>query len=255
VSAGTAADAELAAYLSRPRSPPDTALLEAIERSPADPDSILGLDELDRLLDPSPLPLETGWCTRPDDVGYVAVRNPMPEVTGEMVDWWFDWHPRESIRYRIWHPLAHHGNSLDPPRRPGAKSHWGATHHAVEDVGTGMVRARISFVRPTEIGFSTDALDDPRVATIVCGRIGDERLRLSHTVMVHVFLADGDGVVLRSHFWLGALIPLRLLRRLALPAGLPHRLARHCAEEYTNLAALLPDLHARYGPDGARRAP
>ena len=98
----------------------------------------------------------------------------MPGVTAEMVDWWFDWHPREPIRYRVWHPLAHVSNSLEPPAVPGAKPHWGAIHHPVEDVGVGVAHARISFMRPTEIGFSTDALDDP-------ARRDDRRRRTSAT--------------------------------------------------------------------------
>ena len=145
----------------------------------------------------------------------------------------------------------------------GAKAHWGAVHHPVEDVGTGTVHARIAFKRPTELGFSTDALDEPAVATVVCGEVGDDRRRVRHSAMAHVFLHDGDGVVLRSHFWLGALIrpylpaPLaglgsrlldnRRVRRLALPQGLPPVLARHCAEEYANLGSLLPELHGRFG--------
>jgi len=160
-------------------------------------------------------------------------------------------------------PEAHRDNSLEPPARPGAKAHWGATHHPVEDVGTGMVRARIAFLPPRELGFSTDALDDPAVATIVCGEVGDDTRRVRHSAMAHVFLRDGGGVVLRSHFWLGAAVrpylppplatPLeRLLnrppvRRRALPAGLPRALARHCAEEYANLATLLPELYGRFG--------
>ena len=80
--------------------------------------------------------------------------------------------------------------------------------------------------------------------------------------MTHVFLHDGDGVVLRSRFWLGAALrpyvpaPLAaagqallnrpVVRRRMLPAALPRALAVHCAEEFANLAELLPDLHARY---------
>jgi hypothetical protein len=229
---------------------------------PADPAVAVRLAEVDRLLDPAPLPLESGWCRLPDGVAYVAVRTPMPGVSGEMVDWWFDWHPRDPLRYRIWHPRAHFGNSLEPPRERGAKPHWGAVHHPVEDVGTGTVHARIAFVRPSELGFSTDALADPAVATVVCGFVGDDRRHLRHSAMAHVFLAVDDGVVLRSHFWLGAAIrpclpaPLaapaaallnrRLVRDRALPPGLAPALARHCAEEYANLAALLPELHTRF---------
>ena len=255
--------------LTRPLTPPDRAVLAAIERGPIDPADALPLTQLDRLLDPAPLAAETGWCRLPDGTGYVAVRTAMPGVSGELVDWWFDWHPRDPLRYRVWHPSAHRDNRLDPPpagaATRGAKAHWGAVHHPVEDVGTGVVHARIAFCAPRELGFATDALDDPRVATIVCGHAGDDRRRVRHTPMAHVFLrnpdGDGTGVVLRSRFWLGAAVrpyapaPLaalgeRLLntpraRRATLPRGIPRALATHCAEEFANLAALLPSLYAR----------
>lgn len=250
-------------YLTRPLTLPEPAVTAAIEGGPIDPASALPLTDLDRLLDSAPLPVETGRCFLPDGVGYVAVRTAMPGVSAEMVDWWFDWHPRDPDRYRAWHPLAHHGNSVEPAAVRGAKAHWGTVHHPVEDVGTGLVRARIAFVAPAELGFSTDALDDPAVATIVCGWVGDDTRRLRHSRMAHVFLEADGGVVLRSHFWLGAAVrpylpaPLaapiesalnnRAIRRLTLPRGLPEALARHCAEEYANLGALLPELYAIYG--------
>ena len=128
--------------------------------------------ELDRLLDPAPLAAETGWCTLPDGVGYVAVRTAMPAVSAEMVDWWFDWHPRDPMRYRVWHPQAHERQLRRPAApRAGAKAHWGAVHHPVEDVGTGTVHARIAFVRADRARASrATRLDDPRG--------GDDRLRL-----------------------------------------------------------------------------
>ena len=256
-------DAYLESLLDRPLAEPDPGAVAAVAAGPIDPGLSLRSDDLDRLLDPAPVDAETGWCTLADGIGYVAARTAMPGVTGEMIDWWFDWHPREPIRYRVWHPAAHVSNSLEPPQPPGEKPHWGATHHPVEDVGVGVAHARISFMRPTGIGFSTDALDDPAVATIVGGHVGDDRRRSRHSLMVHVFLDDGDGVVLRSRFWFGALMrpylpapiasaaePLLntgFARRRLLPAGLPRAVARHCIEEYANLAELLPELYARYG--------
>ncbi len=253
-------------YLSRPLSPADRAVLEAIAGGPVDPAHAASLADLDRLLDPAPLPVETGWCFRLDHVGYVAVRTAMPGVSAEMIEWWFDWHPRDPDRYRAWHPLAHTDNSIELPATLGAKRHWGAVHHPVEDVGTGTVHARIAFLPPTAIGFSSDARDDPAVATIVCGYVGDDKRRLRHSVMAHVFLSAEDGLVLRSHFWLGAAVrpylPVpfaapfglalnnRVVRRLSLPRNLPRSLATHCAEEYANLATLLPELHERFGPGG-----
>ncbi len=255
---------ELSEYLSRPLEQPEAELLEAIERGPIDPADALSLADVEALLDPAPLAVESGWCTLADGVGYVAVRTAMPAVSGEMVDWWFDWHPRESVRYRIWHPAAHIENSVELPARSGAKAHWGAVHHPVEDAGMGVVHARIAFLRPSEMGMASDALHDPAVATVVCGYAGDDRLRVRHTPMYHVFLRQGDGVVLRSRFWLGAALrpfgPLgaagerllnnRLVRSRALPAGLPRALVFHCAEVYANLGALLPELYARFGAGG-----
>jgi hypothetical protein len=257
-------DAGLEPYLARPMAPPDQAVLKAIEQGPVEAGRALPLADIDRLLDPAPLAVETGWCTLPDGVRRVAVRTPMPAVSAEMVDWWFDWHPRNPLRYRAWHPLAHAGNSLEPAAALAPKAHWGAVHHPVEDVGTRAVHARIAFVAPTELGFTTDATDDPRVGTVVCGWVGDDRRRTRHSVMAHVFLVKDDGLILRSHFWLGAAIRpylpaalanpaaaalnRRAVRNLTLPRGLAPALARHCAEEYANLATLLPELHTRFAP-------
>lgn len=257
-------DAALAPYLNRPLTPPGAEVAAAVAAGPMDPARVVPLSEIDRLLDPAPLAVETGWCFTAERVGYVAVRTEMAGVSAEMVEWWFDWHPRDPDRYRLWHPRAHLDNSVEPPSAPAAKPHWGAVHHPVEDVGTGVVHARIAFLPPSAIGFSSDVLDDPNVATVVCGHVGDDRRRLRHSVLAHVFLAGEKGLVLRSHFWLGAAIrpylpsPLaapvgalvnnRLVRRLALPAELPRALATHCAEEFANLAALLPELYKRFGP-------
>jgi hypothetical protein len=254
-------DEQLRRYLDVPMAPPAPAVLERIERGPLDASEVLALDELDRLAQPEELPGETGWRLGSDGVGYVAVRTAMPGVSAEMIDWWFDWHPRAAIRYRIWHPLAHHDNRVELPAVRGAKAHWGTVHHPVEDVGAGVVKARIAFRSPREMGMSSDYLNDQGVGTIVCGYAGDDTRHVRHTPMFHVFLREGDGVVLRSRFWLGAAIapygPLeglggRLLnraaiRRRAMPRGVAPALARHCAEEYARLGALLPELYERFG--------
>jgi hypothetical protein len=256
-------DPALQPYLTRPLTPPDPGVMAAIAAGPMVPSRIVPLSGVDRLLDPSPLAVETGWCFSADRVGHVAVRTEMPGVSAERVEWWFDWHPRDADRYRLWHPLAHRDNSIEPSGARGAKPYWGTVHHPVEDVGTGVVRARIAFTPPSAIGFSSDVLNDPNVATIVCGYVGDDTRRLRHSVLAHVFLAGEEGLVLRSHFWLGAAIrpylpaPLaapiaaavnnRLVRRASLSSDLPRSLATHCAEEFANLAALLPELHGRFG--------
>ena len=251
---------DLAAYLQRPLTPPQEPELAAAQAGPCDPSTALPLSQVDRLLDPEPLVLETGWWLLPDGTAQVAARTPMPGVSAEMVDWWFDWHPREPVRYRIWHPLAHFDNSLQPPAYAGAKPHWGAVHHPVEDVGVGVVHARICFRDPSSLGMSETALAGPQVGTVLAAEVGDDRRRVRHSLMFHVFLKEDDGLVLRSRFWLGAairpygpaggllegLLNRPGVRRRMLPASVPAALARHCVEEYANLAALLPELYERF---------
>lgn len=254
--------AALEDYLARPLTPPQPAAIEAVEHGPLDPRDAQSPAEMDLLLDPGELTGECGWCTLPDGCGYVAMRTPMPGVTAGMVDWWFDWHPRDPLRYRVWHPRAHRSNSIEPAAAPGAKPYWGTVHHPVEDIGTGTVHARIAFLPPEALGFSAGVLARPAVAAIVGGLVGDDRRRMQHTKMVHVFLESNGGLVLRSRFWLGAVVrpyvpePLagvaaRVLnrpavRRRLVPMDVPPALARHCAEEYANLAALLPELYGQY---------
>ena len=80
--------ASLDTFLERPMAPAVPASLAAVAAGEADPAGILGLDEMDRLLDPEPLPVETGWWRLADGTQQVAALTPMPGVTGEMIDWW-----------------------------------------------------------------------------------------------------------------------------------------------------------------------
>jgi hypothetical protein len=146
---------DLAEYLTRASAPPKPDVLRAIEQ-PIHPAHAMRPAELDRLLDPSPLAVETGWCWTPEHIAYVAVRTEMPSNSSHMWDWWFDWHPRDSLRYRVWCPEAHFGISFIPPAHLRTKPFWGATHFADEDVGVGRQVVRIEFRAPTEYGFSTD---------------------------------------------------------------------------------------------------
>ncbi|HMW46479.1 MAG TPA: hypothetical protein PKD47_11385, partial [Solirubrobacterales bacterium] len=85
--------------------------------------------------------------------------------------------------------------------------------------------------------------------------------------MTQVYLAvrEGDGLRLRSHFWIGSRIRPRLpgplaiaerpleslasqslVRGIAIPGAVGPGLARHCAEEYANLNQILPGLFERF---------
>ncbi|CAB4874812.1 MAG: hypothetical protein F2799_04760 [Actinobacteria bacterium] len=256
----------LEGYLKRPLAPANAEALAAVSNGPMNPADALPLDQIDRQVDPTPLKVESGWCVMPDATIKVQALTPMPKVTAQMVDWWFDWHPREALRYKAWHPQAHIDNSIRESGETGPKAHWGATHYPVETLGEELIKARIEFVPPVEVGFSSNALENPNVATIVCGKVGDTKLHVRHTVMSHVWLNDGNGgTLLRSHFWGGAimrpdlpgslgdlvgkLLNRPVIRKLAMPKGVGQSLSVHCVEEFSNLAELLPELRSALDGD------
>jgi hypothetical protein len=252
---------ELAELLDRPNAQVEARVSAALDSGPIHPDDALRFAELSSLFEPGYLRAETGYCTHEDGRGYVAVLTKMPGVTAEMLDWWFDWHPRDPLRYRVWFPQDHFDISIEPATRPGAKPFYNTIHHPVEDVGLGRDRIRIEFLDPVEFGFPAGSVPSEGCATIVCGYAGEDARRVRHTKMCHFARETEEGIELRSRFWIGERIELyaavgrpinpllntTLVRSKAVPAAAPAALARHCAQEYTNLGALLPELWTAYG--------
>ena len=93
----------------------------------------------DVLTDPS-LQTEVGYTELPNGDWLVAMTCPMPNVTPEMVDWWFWWHAQKSERYRLWFPGEHYAVSyakkdrpyFTAPTRPPFRAN---THFPVEKIG------------------------------------------------------------------------------------------------------------------------
>ena len=42
-----------------------------------------------------------------DDSYLVSMYCPMPNITSEMIEWWFWWHPKKNERYQVWFPGSH----------------------------------------------------------------------------------------------------------------------------------------------------
>ena len=60
---------------------------------------------------------ETGYSILPDGTSYIAFHLPLPNITPLMFDWFFSWHPLDSIRYNLWHPDEHISVAVDEEDR------------------------------------------------------------------------------------------------------------------------------------------
>lgn len=187
-------------------------VIQAIKKSPFPSEEALLFDEKNALLDTGYLSLENGYCHMPDGSVFVAVLTEMPRVTGEMLDWWFWWHPIHPLRYKIWYPEAHISTTLDVDvgsyrkrQGPYCRRYWNTTNYPLEDIGVGRDQLSITFIPPKDFGFDASRFDEANVATAICGIVGSVSKKVKrHTDMCHfVRRKASGGVEMRSRFWIG----------------------------------------------------
>jgi len=257
-------------YFSRKPAEVPSTIIRDIQNGPYPEEVALSFNKINDLLNPGYLSLENGYCKMSDGSVFVAVLTEMPKVTGEMLDWWFWWHPINSLRYKVWYPESHFGTSLDADidddymRRKGpyAERYWHTTNYPEEDIGTGKETLSIKFVPPDTFGFDSSRFDEANVATVICGIVGSVGKKIKqHTYMCHFVRKKKSGVEMRSRFWIGhtvlksgiseksiitRLINTKAAKKLLLPKKVGFALAMHCAQEYNNLAEILPELYEAY---------
>lgn len=211
------------------------------------------MDEIDRLLDPAPLPVEAGYERLPGGALHVACRTDLHRCTGEMFEWWFRFRP-DTQKYIWWHPVDHVSSNWIVP---DSNTHIGSTHLA-EEYFTGLPPEKLSiqFRDPHEF-FSAPqyerAREEGRVSAAICGRVGfgfeppkDEAGRVLGGRIIHLGRDTEWGCTLRSHFFLGHDLPA--LGRdpdeveQLFPDAFGQALLMHCYNEFTFLSRFLPSL-------------
>ena len=224
----------------------------ALAVNPMPPEILHSPFEMNRLFDPGYLPCEVGFGYLPDGGATLANLTDMPGVTPEMFDFWFAWHGLESMRYKIWNRDQHYYCQTLNPEIALDKSlslkerYWNTTHDIQEDVGMGKQHVVINFRNPAEIGFDPEKLRTFG-GTVVCS--GGER---APVIMVHFVRPTPRGSELRTRFWMGYNIvngkPHKMIPEGAPPFPLEpvKALLTHNIKEFTNLAAILPEVYAEF---------
>lgn len=177
-----------------------------------------------------------------------------------MWEWWFGWHGSEAQLYKLWHPRAHVHVQWADGRNDWA-GYVGRTSQVVEYVGDHRLHLAIRFVAPASLG-----LDEARLArgseVTICARASMAGTAMETGWLVHHVRPVAGGAQMRSRFWLGggnirprglpgvagAWIGRVAARLVPLPDNMAAQLLVHCAQEMNHLAAILPELHAAFGP-------
>lgn len=254
-----------AKYYYKPLNPPNPETLKAMEK-PCDPAKIIWPEQINDLLNPGYLEVETGWCQMPNGGGFIANLTKMPDVTAEMITWWFTWFTLNDQRYKIWYRPSHIGHYISPERRkiildPRSRipedTVYGATHHAVEDVGVGPELIDIHFYSPEDMGFDVSRVKQPYVSTVI-GGYGDETVLHDPDAprgcafMVHFVRDVLGGVEWRTRFWMGYRLQNKkadfvLPPGAAVPVEAVQGLAVHNVHEYSNFKVMLPEVFKEFG--------
>ncbi len=238
--------------------PIDPKVIQKIVSGPIRPDKVLAFKDRNKLFEEGYHDEEIGWCILPDGTGYVANLVKMPGVTTEMFDWFFAWHGLENLRYKIWHPYGHYSavsqqkdRTKDPDLSYKEKL-WDTSHEITEDTGMGPSNFVINFKYPGDVGFDASKIGTKACSTIVCGKgygKGQPPFAVPPTFTTHFVRETEDGIELRTRFWMGwDFVNGKDVK--ALPDGMRYpdaaamTMAIHSAEEFTNLAAILPSLYA-----------
>jgi DAPG hydrolase PhiG domain len=213
------------------------------------------LTELDALLDPTPLALETGYERLPDGSLHVAVRTDLHGCTGAMFEWWFRFRP-DTQQYVWWHPVDH--RSSEWAGTLGTDTHVGSEHVVVEEfTGLPAEPLIIQFRDPSEFfdpGRYLTARRTGAVSGAVVGRVasGHEPFRRDDGAvlggrLLHIGRDTSWGMALRSHFYIGTDLPATGATPDDVAAQIPIErgvaLLQHAYNEFTFLSRFLPSLY------------
>lgn len=218
----------------------------------ADPQKALNIKDRNLFLKGKDKGIQIGFCVMEDGIGYVANSTFMKDVTVEMIDWWFGWHSVSSdLRYKIWDPEDHYYARADKPEHvlnpdvPLNEKTWGVNHRIKENIGLGPQDLVLSFSCPKNFGYDMSILGSDTCESMVCAiGIGDVP-----AFMTHKFYTVNGGTMFESRFWIGYTVKdgefIKVIPEgKSVPEIVPRSLFKHNIKEFTNLAAILPQLYS-----------
>ena len=194
---------------------------------------------------------QIGYGIREDGTGFVCNTTYMPNVTGEMLDWWFPWHSIGSdLRYKIWDPEDHYFARADDVEYvcntnvPMNEKTWGVNHYIIENTGMGPEFLKLCFKRPVDFGYDEKIIGTTKCQSMVCA-IGESSCAAA---MTHKWYSYKNGVMFCSRFWIGyknvdgKIIKISL-ENTKIPLAVVKGLFDHNIKEFSNLASILPEIY------------
>ncbi len=181
-----------------------------------------------------------------------------PDLTADMLYWWFAWHCLDNFRYTIWDPDDHFAIMLDEAGMknekddsiPNCQKTWGATHTAHESLSSDQDPLDISimFQNPADMGYDLSKIGTDECQFMLAANAVIEQMQAP--VVMTLLLKKVNGVnQIQERFWIGYHIidgegKCLLPPGIEIPDEIGIGLLMHNAKEYGNLEKILPSLYA-----------
>lgn len=221
----------------------------------------LKIEDRNKLFDPGYLPDEKGYFMLENGTGVVSNNTFFKGSKGEMLQWWFAWHGIDPLRYAIWDPYDHYDLEINDEARAKmtdpyvsiADKCYDVDHLVTESLvmGTEPMKLLIGFRNPASMGYDTSKIFTDACSFLVCANVlilVDENTKIP-VVMTHMARDIEGGCELRSRFWMGYQIIDGKAQKMipdgmVFPEPVVAELLGHNFAEFTNLAAILPEVYS-----------
>lgn len=237
---------------------PSDELLQRIAESGHE-SGLVSIHDRHKLIEGGMFPAEMGYYPLEEGGMLCAANVPMPDVTAEMLYWWFAWHGLDPFRYAIWDPEDHFDVQLDEDGRkkaldlavPMEEKTWGATHTVMESIGGPPQEIVIHFTDPKLNGFDPSFIGTKDCEFLITANgLLDGQVR---TIMDEC-MKEVDGVkTFMARFWIGynfidgkaqCLTPVTKILPKEEWSMIAQGLIAHSYKEFSNLNTILPALYA-----------
>lgn len=144
-----------------------------VNNSEGNADNTMTTIDWNELLDPLPLPMETGYRRLDDGTLHIAARTDMHDCKTAMFEWWFRWRC-DTQKYIWWHPIDHVSSHWAGDLSPD--THVGSEHIVVERFADAPAAELVIQFHGADDVFDAEryrtAVDRGDVSGSVLGRVG-----------------------------------------------------------------------------------
>lgn len=208
-------------------------------------------------------PLPEGVYFAEDGTIFVSAITPIPDITGEMLEWWMLWHQFDPLRYALWNPVDHYDVKITPEDRarfldesiPIRERLWGTSSTILESMnGEKPMPGTLKFVAPSSVGLRNELVGTDSCQAILVANNALEIGPIKYPVFMCEWVrkneqGKNEWVVAA---WMGhgvkdgkdVTVKLPLFLRKKLASGMPSLFLVHNHKEVGHLNKILPALYA-----------